>query len=284
MTSKIKDIYILGKFPIAIAISITCIIGYILRQHSIDGTIIALSISLVFFTASSLAFNQIQERKADSLMKRTSNRPLARFSLSVKESFIYASVSLVISSILIYTFSNIICLLIAFVAIILYNGVYTPLKKQSPVALIFGSISGSLPPLIGWFVGGDYSVNANIICFMLFIFIGQIPHFIFLLIKYKEDYQRAGFQTIVSRFSKFQIKKINTIWLISFVAIGLMFPLFGLVQSWVSISIMLIISIILLLANHITAYTKTNALRLFMIFNIYFSISNILILIENINR
>jgi len=284
MIKKIKHIYQLGKFPIAVAISFTCLIGYLLHGENIDTKIISLSVSLIFFTASSLAFNQIQERDIDKKMSRTKNRPLVSDTLKAKESYVYASILLIASSLSIYLCSNIYCLILAFVAIILYNMVYTPLKKHTPTALLFGSISGSLPPIIGWYASGDFVLNETIICFCLFIFLGQIPHFIFLLIKYSDDYKKAGFKTIVSNFSSSQIKTINTIWLISFVSIGLMFPFFDIINSKISITILVLSSILLLLFNYKKKYTKANSFLLFIYFNIYFTLSNILIIGESINK
>ena len=35
-------------------------------------------------------------------------------------------------------------------ALVSYVAVYTPMKTQSPVALIVGAVPGALPPLMGW--------------------------------------------------------------------------------------------------------------------------------------
>jgi flagellar biosynthesis/type III secretory pathway chaperone len=83
--------------------------------------------------------------------------------------------------------------LLGFLNILLYNFVYTPLKRYTAFSIIPGAMVGSVCPLIGW-SAGNLSVFHPVALFLsLFVFLWQIPHFWLLLLHHSQDYQKAGF-------------------------------------------------------------------------------------------
>jgi protoheme IX farnesyltransferase len=80
--------------------------------------------------------------------------------------------------------------------ILLYAGIYTPLKQLSPVNTWVGAVVGAIPPLMGWASasGGTLEPGAAVLAGALFSW--QMPHFMALAWMCKEDYMRGGFRML----------------------------------------------------------------------------------------
>ena len=64
-----------------------------------------------------------------------------------------------------------------------YNGLYTPLKKKTCLAVLPGIVCGMLPPAIGWTAGvitANHTGYHTLILLMLVTGIWQVPHFMVL--------------------------------------------------------------------------------------------------------
>ena len=96
------------------------------------------------------ALNQWQERAIDARMYRTALRPLPSGRVTPNEALIFgvALATLGISGLLLLT--NPLAALLTASCVVLYVGVYTPLKRITVLNTAVGAIPGALPPLIGW--------------------------------------------------------------------------------------------------------------------------------------
>ncbi|KAM0684098.1 Protoheme IX farnesyltransferase [Mitosporidium daphniae] len=106
-----------------------------------------LGTSLCSFSAN--AFNQWIEASFDAQMKRTEFRPLPLRRISLPNAFIASSMMGLSGVAYLYYFVSGVSSIIAASTIILYAGVYTPLKRMSIMNTWVGSIVGAFPPLIG---------------------------------------------------------------------------------------------------------------------------------------
>jgi len=66
-----------------------------------------------------------------------------------------------------------------------------------------------------------------------FFFIWQVPHFWLLMLKYGEEYTKAGYPSITSIYSTRQIRNITFIWIVATAVSALMLPVFNVVDSWI---------------------------------------------------
>jgi len=140
--------------------------------------------------------NQYIEYKYDALMKRTYHRPLPAGYIQPKIAFMFGWTLAIIGIMYLYITSNITASALAFLTLVIYLFVYTPLKKQTPFATVIGGIPGAIPPLIGWAaVRGGISMEAWSLFFILFFW--QMPHFLSLAWLYRTDYARAGYKLLV---------------------------------------------------------------------------------------
>ena len=214
------------KLRITIFVTITTMFGFIAATNSINFNLFLPAIGILFLACGSASLNHYQERNSDGLMDRTKNRPIPSGKISAKSVF-NISISLILSgSVLLFIGSGILALLLGLLNLIWYNGVYTPLKKKTPLAIIPGSLVGAIPPAVGWVAGGGNLFDPQIILISFFFFIWQIPHFWLLLMVLDKDYQKAGFPTLTQIFSQQQLGRITFIWIVATGVTGLLLPLF----------------------------------------------------------
>ena len=77
----------------------------------------------------------------------------------------------------------------------LYLFVYTPMKKWTALNTLVGAVPGAIPPLIGFAAGrGNLGIEGWALFFILFLW--QIPHFLAIAWRHREDYRRAGFRML----------------------------------------------------------------------------------------
>ncbi|MCX7907969.1 MAG: protoheme IX farnesyltransferase [Ignavibacteria bacterium] len=223
MKFNFRDILNFVKFPISISVSISSILGYILATNSVNFELLILWFAIFLLASGSSGLNQVQEWQFDGNMQRTRNRPIPRkvfsvgFGLFLSLSFIFLGLTFlfVIKGISFPLFLGI-------GAIIIYNLIYTPLKRSTPFAALPGAFIGAIPPMIGWtFAGGEFLHPLNI-SIAIFFFIWQIPHFWLLLIVYETDYRNAGFPVLTDLLNPLQIARLSFVWIVSLVVVALL--------------------------------------------------------------
>jgi len=231
MKQKVKILFELTKIKITIFVMVTTMLGYICALGGIDWGIILPSMGLLLVACGSAVINHYQERNTDALMARTKNRPIPSGRISPFNALII-SVVLIVTGFVILTLSGgILAGCLSLVNIIWYNGIYTPLKKRTPLAIIPGSMVGAIPPAVGWVSAGGELSDPKIIILSFFFFIWQIPHFWLLLSELAKDYEKAGFPTFSKLFTQAQFSRIIFMWIAATVISVLLIPLFGIVRN-----------------------------------------------------
>jgi heme o synthase len=221
----------LGKVRITFAVSLTTITGYILAAGVIDSGLILPTLGIFILASGSSAINHYQERERDAMMDRTRNRPIPSGRISPLSALVFAILLSVVGSALIYTGSGMLAMQLGILALIWYNGIYTPLKKRTAFAVVPGSVIGAIPPLVGWVAGGGDLLDPRALFIAFFFFIWQVPHFWLLLLKFGKEYENAGLPSITSIYSDKQIKNTTFIWTMATAVSALMLPAFGIVNS-----------------------------------------------------
>lgn len=140
-------------------------------------------------------------------------RPVAAKKIPLKSAFVVLILLLLSGSFLLFL-NGLIPLVLGFLGVILYNLLYTSLKKITVLAIIPGALVGSIPPLIGYTSAGGIVFSNKILFFSAFMFLWQIPHFWLLLIRYGKEYQEAGFRTVYDYLNEKQIKNLILFWIL----------------------------------------------------------------------
>lgn len=221
MKKLINNIIILMKFKIAIATGISSSVGFILSVKELNPALFAAFFGAFFLAAGAASLNQIQEWKYDALMRRTKSRPLPQHFFTVKEALPYSITFFLIGfAIIMLAMKSPISIVLGFSAFVMYNGVYTPLKRVTPFATIPGALIGVIPPILGWSLGSLNFYSAQLISLIIFLFVWQIPHFYFLLLIFEDDYKNAGFPVLTDIFTKIQISRISFFWISTLVIVS----------------------------------------------------------------
>lgn len=276
MKVQLKTIFELGKVRISLPVALSALTGYIMFTGDLNSQGWLLTLGVFFMSCSSGALNHWQESEIDAQMPRTKNRPIPSGKISSKGAFLvavgYASVG---SAILIST-NPVIALILSWVTLFFYNGVYTPLKKVTAFAVIPGSFVGALPPLIGWAGAGGSLTSEVILIVASFFFIGQIPHFWLLLLMFGDQYKLAGLPSLNQIFNEGQLKRITYTWILTTIASALL-VIFFVFTNQIIMFLLLFYTFYLLSSLSIAvfvqkefavrpAFFKLNLLYLFMMF------------------
>jgi len=187
----------LAKPDVTFLVIITTIAGfYIASRGPLDWALLAHTlVGTTLAAAGTATLNQYTEREADAQMRRTAARPIPSGVIQPAEAFWLGAILVVVGVLYLGILSNVLAASLTLTTTALYLGVYTPLKKITPVATFIGAFPGAIPPLIGWAAArGSLSLGAWILFGILFFW--QFPHFLAIAWMYREDYARAGIKML----------------------------------------------------------------------------------------
>jgi len=277
----LKDFLILTKFKLSFVVSLSLIFGFLLAKKSIDFSVVEPYLAVLLLALGVSVLNQVQEYKEDALMQRTKNRPIAAKRLSPKSGF-YISISLItIATYFIYKSLGINGILIFAAVIFLYNGFYTYAKKTTIYAAVYGAVLGVIPPMIGWLSANGELKSLEFFSLALFYFIWQIPHFWLLVLKYKKDYKKAKFPTMIDSFGVDGLERITFIWLLLTLICGSFLLIVFNVNYKLVLSLLIIVNFVTLFFI-IKLVKKHNYLHNFIAINSYMLLTMSLLVFDKI--
>lgn len=218
------------KIRITAASTVTTLVGYVLARGQFDLTLAPVLAGIMLQACGAAALNQVQDANLDAVMPRTAGRPIPSGRVSRKAALVYALTLLVLGSVLLGLVSPLAATL-GLAAAVVYNGIYTPMKRVSPFAALPGSFIGALPPVVGWVAAGGYLSDPTIHLVGFFFFLWQIPHFWLLLLFYEKDYLDGGLPSLFDKFDRNQIVRLTFVWIAAVCVAALLLPLFSLFEN-----------------------------------------------------
>ncbi len=275
----------LGKFSVILPVSLTSFTGYFLYEPIIGMDVILVTIGVFSLGMAASVLNQVQESVTDSLMQRTQNRPIPSGKISRKHAIFFFIFTFFGGSLAVYSGGNPIALILGIFTLIWYNGVYTPLKKYTPFAIIPGSLTGAIPPVIGWTAAGGNPGDLTSVLLAFLFFMGQVPHFWLLIMKYGDQYRNAGFPSLTDIFSTRQINNLSFIWISASLISALMLASFGILRSDAIRVILVMVTItgIVMFLKLINNEQPVGRRKHFIKLNVYYFILIILLIADRVS-
>tara|TARA_B100001287_G_scaffold66918_1_gene54728 strand:+ start:604 stop:1497 length:894 start_codon:yes stop_codon:yes gene_type:complete len=275
---------ILIKYRLSFSVVLSSVCSYLIAFDVFSlTTFLILIIGGFFVVGSSNGFNQIIERRRDSLMIRTSSRPLPSGVMTVSQALIICSLLGLLGLSMLYII-NFRTAIFGLISMIIYLALYTPLKPITPLSVFFGAIPGAIPFMLGWVAVTDrFSIETGILFMIQFFW--QFPHFWAIGWVSHEDYKNAGFKMLPTgkrdNATAFQIV-FYTIWMI-IVSTLPYFSFTGKLSIGIYSLILIIVSGCLMLyqALKLMRYKdKQNAIRLMYVSIFYLSFIQIIFVID----
>jgi protoheme IX farnesyltransferase len=187
-----RDLVLLSKPRLSGLVVLTCAGGLALAPGELG---LARAIVAVLGTAAVVgaanALNSWVERDTDGLMRRTRDRPLPAGRVDPMVALALGVTVPLFAIPVLALVANPLTALLAFVALVTYVLVYTPMKRRSTLALFVGAIPGAIPPLMGW-TAVTGRLDAGGLALFALLFAWQLPHFLAISIYLAEDYARGG--------------------------------------------------------------------------------------------
>lgn len=191
---RANDFIALAKPRLNLLVVGSSLVGYVMGggEMSNAGRVVFTVVGTALVAGGASAFNQVIEREADRLMRRTRLRPVPDGRLQAAESLVFAALMSIAGLGILGAGVNLLSAVVAFTTLVTYAVIYTPLKRRSSFATVIGAIPGALPPVIGWAAASGQLSRGAWVLFAI-VFLWQLPHFLAIAWIYREDYARAGF-------------------------------------------------------------------------------------------
>jgi heme o synthase len=187
MNTKIMALFELMKPRVMRLVLFTAVIGMVMAPGHIGKNEIILAFCIALAAGSAGSMNMIIERNLDALMPRTANRPIPSGRVTLSEAIILSVLSCITSLYVSYTLNPLVFIVLISIFII-YIPIYTIwLKPRTPQNIVWGGLSGALPPLAGYVAVTSY-ISLEPILWVMIIFFWTPPHFWALSIWKSDDY------------------------------------------------------------------------------------------------
>lgn len=211
----------------------------------LDNIVLALIGTFLVIGAAG-AFNNLYDRDIDSLMERTKNRPTVTGEIKTGKVLVIA-VSMAVLGVLALSLTTLLAGLLGFLGLFFYIVPYTMWSKRRTIYNTeIGSISGAMPPLIGWSSIYPDITHPAILGLFVITVIWQMPHFYSIAIRKHKEYRAAkvpmlpvvkGIRRTYLQTNFYLILLIATSFLFSSLSIGLMLVSLLLSVIWLGLSI-----------------------------------------------
>ncbi|WP_426141139.1 heme o synthase [Pseudomonas sp. DWP3-1-2] len=201
---------------------------FLASKGQIDfGLFLAAVIGTSLVVASGCVFNNCIDRDIDVKMERTKNRVLVQGLVSLKLALLYATVLGVVGVGLLYTRANPLAALFAVIGFVIYVGFYSLyLKRKSVHGTLVGSLSGAMPPVIGY-VAVSNSFDFAALTLLVMFSLWQMPHSYAIAIFRFNDYLAAKIPVLPVERGILVAKRHILMYILAFLVATLMLTVGG---------------------------------------------------------
>ncbi|MBU1342989.1 MAG: UbiA family prenyltransferase [Proteobacteria bacterium] len=266
------------KLHLCLYISLSAVFGHVMARQSFSFESLLLGIFVLILACGSAVLNNIQDKEYDKFFLRTCYRSLPQKKVPVFHAKLMAILLTGCGLLGLLFFCGPAPFFWGGMAFFCYNGLYTPLKKRSLLAIVPGSLCGMLPPLIGWTAAGKNLSDPSVLMLLSIFGLWQIPHFFIILLKQGMDHSKADelkrFPCFTRLFSKKEIMLQTLIWTSLYSLSLLLFLMNGAIKNHIlsmgsglnAVMIPFIVSAIVLRSREWNLSVAFTAINLSMLF------------------
>jgi protoheme IX farnesyltransferase len=225
-----KALPALLRWKLSLAVAATAHAGFVYVSHVFTWQALSAFVGVFLLAAAASALNQSQEINVDCLMERTRNRPLPSRQFTSCQAIFVVMVIGGAGLLLLFLTTTAVAAGLAAFTMILYNGLYTPLKRKTAYAVLVGALVGALAPMIGYCAAGGHITDGFIVV-CLFMYLWQVSHFLLLLFKFRREYKQAGIPTLAFTMNMERFRITFFIWILATAGSALAFPLFHVISG-----------------------------------------------------
>lgn len=223
----IKQSIIVAKPGIIFGNLIPVLAGFFLASKGVfQYNLIYTLFGAAFVIACGCIFNNYIDRDIDALMNRTKNRPLVKNTINRFYALFLGAFFGIVGLCILYFKAGILSMSFAILGVIVYVVFYTPLKRFSIYSVYIGSVSGAMPPLIGYAAFNNNIDLGGLILFLMLL-IWQIPHSFAISVFNADDYLNAKIKTCFSVKGIKYLKFATFFYIILFIFLNILLVVFG---------------------------------------------------------
>lgn len=184
-------------------------------------------IGLSLVVASGCAINNCIDRDIDALMQRTCKRATVTGQISAQAALVFGIALGMLGFAMLALFTNSVAVLFAVIGYGVYVGLYSLyMKRHSVYGTLVGSLSGAVPPVVGYCaVTGQIDAGAMILLLMFSLW--QMPHSYAIAIFRYKDYAAANIPVLPVAQGIAKAKLHIVLYIAVFALVTIMLPLAG---------------------------------------------------------
>jgi len=188
------DLVMLVKARLTLLVLITTFVGFCMASGGkLDlMQLLYTLLGTALVAAASQTLNQVIEVDVDRLMERTKDRPIPAGRIKRLHALWFGVAMAVTGMVVLAALVNSPAACMAAATLVIYLGLYTPLKRYTPFCITIGAVAGAIPPALGW-VAAKPSMDAGAWVLFAILFFWQMPHFLAIAWMYRDEYAGAGF-------------------------------------------------------------------------------------------
>lgn len=237
---KLNYYYKLTKPGIVRGNSISVIAGFFLAsQGDIDWWLLAYTlIASGLVMAGGCVLNNYIDRDTDARMERTKSRALASHKISPISALLYGGFITILGFIILYTQTTIQAVYVGMLGFVFYVYIYGYFKRRTEHGTLVGSISGAVPPVVGYLaVSGSYDIGALLV-FLILVF-WQMPHFYAIAMFRAKEYKTVKIPVLSLTRGMQVTRRYAVVYLLLYIIVSTLPYFYGLVNIWYLVIILL---------------------------------------------
>jgi heme o synthase len=227
--ASLKEYYRLAKPGIIYGNAITAIAGFLLASKGYVNfaLLLAMLVGISLVVASGCVFNNYIDRDIDAKMERTKHRALVKGTISGMSAIIYGATLFALGVLVLALNTNPLTVGLALGGFFFYVVVYSLWGKRGTVyGTVIGSISGAVPPVVGYCaVSNNFDLGAILLFVILILW--QMPHFFAIAMYRVDEYAAAGIPVLPLKKGNRAAKLQMTLYIIAFIVTALLLTVFG---------------------------------------------------------